>query len=113
MTTRPEILYGKTEKIRTGCGNFYITITLHNEKPFEVFARLGKAGGCASSQTEAIGRLASLLLRNGISPKSIAKQLKGISCHLPVHEGAKSCADAVGLCLEDNFKGNKLKEITK
>ena len=64
-----------------------------------VFNQMGKAGGCAASQSEAIGRLVSLALRSGVKPDMIVKQLKGISCHLPAWagNGAKimSCADVV------------------
>jgi ribonucleoside-diphosphate reductase alpha chain len=71
---------------------------------FEVFNQMGKAGGCAASQSEAIGRLASLALRSGVKPDMIVKQLKGISCHLPAWagNGAKimSCADAVAKAVE-------------
>jgi len=58
---RPKVTYGMTREIRTGCGDLYVTIT-EDEKgePFEVFAQLGKSGGCAASQTEAIGRLVLL-----------------------------------------------------
>ncbi|MBP2673674.1 MAG: ribonucleoside-diphosphate reductase, partial [Deltaproteobacteria bacterium] len=67
-------------------------------------------GGCAASQSEAIGRLVSLALRSGVQPEMIIKQLKGISCHLPtwVGNGGKilSCADAVSKAIEwylENF----------
>jgi len=55
--SRPRVTYGTTREVRTGCGDLYVTIN-EDEKgePFEVFAQLGKSGGCAASQTEAIGR---------------------------------------------------------
>ena len=101
---RPKVTYGMTREIRTGCGDLYVTIT-EDEKgePFEVFAQLGKSGGCAASQTEAIGRLASLALRSGIPWSLVVKQLKGISCDRPWGLGKNkilSCADAVGKAIE-------------
>ncbi|MCC6346496.1 MAG: TSCPD domain-containing protein, partial [Nitrospirales bacterium] len=71
--------------------------------PFEVFTNIGKAGGCAASQAEAIGRLISLALRSNVEPEEIWKQMKGISCHQTSWtEGGKilSCADAIAKALE-------------
>ena len=104
---RPHRLSGLTEKIETSCGTLYVTINWNEEgKPFEVFARIGKAGGCASSQSEALGRLISMSLRSGIEPEYIVKQLRGITCHLPKGVGKKkvsSCADAAAQVLENVF----------
>lgn len=106
LTPRPraKVTYGMTREIRTGCGDLYVTINEDEEgEPFEVFAQLGKSGGCAASQTEAIGRLASLALRSGIPWYLIIKQLKGISCDRPWGLGKNkvlSCADAVGKAIE-------------
>ena len=56
---RPDKIPGVTERIRTGHGNMYITINFDEQGlPFEIFAALGKAGGCDSAQLEAIARLA-------------------------------------------------------
>lgn len=101
---RPAVVKGATRLMKTGCGNLYVTINEDESgKPFEVFTNIGKAGGCASSQAEAIGRLISLSLRSNIEPEEIVKQLKGISCHQPSWtEGGKilSCSDAIAKAIE-------------
>ncbi len=101
---RGEVAFGITKRMKTGCGNLYVTINEDPEgRPFEIFTQIGKAGGCATSQCEAIGRMASLALRAGISPEEIVKQMRGISCHLPVGYGASkvtSCADALAQAME-------------
>ncbi|MCX8176014.1 MAG: TSCPD domain-containing protein, partial [Candidatus Bathyarchaeota archaeon] len=101
---RPKMLHGVTYEIQTGCGSLYVTINEdENGLPFEVFARLGKAGGCASAQTEGLGRSASLILRCGIDPKEIVKHYKGISCDRQIGVGKNkvlSCPDAIGKALE-------------
>ena len=101
---RPEVIIGTTTKITTGCGNLYFTINQDEEGNFfEVFTQMGKAGGCAASQLEAIGRLISLALRGGIDLKIIIEQLKGIRCPSPSWTQGKkifSCADAIARVLE-------------
>ncbi|MBU4376736.1 MAG: TSCPD domain-containing protein, partial [Candidatus Omnitrophica bacterium] len=102
---RGMVTYGTTTKISTGCGNLYVT--MNNDglgKPFEVFMQMGKAGGCAMSQLEAIGRLASLALRSGVNVSSIVDQLRGIRCPSPSWEkgGGRifSCSDAIARVVE-------------
>jgi ribonucleoside-diphosphate reductase alpha chain len=101
---RGDVTFGMTRKMRTGCGNLYVTINEDEEgRLFEIFNQMGKAGGCGASQSEAIGRLVSLALRSGIKPSSVTRQLRGISCHLPVwHQGGKilSCSDAIAKAIE-------------
>ncbi len=101
---RGEVAFGVTRKIKTGCGNLYVTINEDEEgRPFEIFTQIGKAGGCVASQCEAIGRMASLVLRSGIQPEEIVKQTRGISCHLPVGFGGgrvMSCSDAMAQAME-------------
>ena len=80
---RPEILYGTTYKFKTGCGNMYITINRDGSTIQEVFAQLGKTGGCQSSQAQAICRLSSLGLRHGVPVEKVIEQLSGISCDKP------------------------------
>jgi ribonucleoside-diphosphate reductase alpha chain len=101
---RPLEVHGITRAMNTGCGKLYITVNEDEKGPFEVFGNMGKAGGCASSQTEAIARLVSLCFRTGIAVEHVIKQLKGISCHLPSWEpgGGRilSCADAFAQAME-------------
>jgi ribonucleoside-diphosphate reductase alpha chain len=101
MPERPDVLKGTTPSIRTGCGKMYPTINFTPDgKPVEVFARLGKAGGCASSQCEAIGRLASAMLRYGMPVEIIIDQLQGICCSSGGGEEKRSCADAIAYALK-------------
>ena len=101
---RPEVIIGTTTKVATGCGNLYVTINLDEEgKPFELFTQMGKAGGCAASQLEAIGRLVSLGFRSGIEVKVIIEQLRNIRCPSPSWEKGQrifSCADAIARVIE-------------
>ncbi|MGD9498736.1 MAG: adenosylcobalamin-dependent ribonucleoside-diphosphate reductase, partial [Armatimonadota bacterium] len=101
---RPAVVTGSTRVIRTGCGKLYVTINADEQGPFELFATMGKAGGCAASQSEAIARLVSLAFRCGIPAEEVVRQLKGISCHMPAWEAGGerilSCADAVAKAIE-------------
>ena len=106
---RQDVIHGSTRKVRTGCGNLYVTVNEDEEgNVFEIFNQIGKAGGCAASQSEAIGRLVSLAFRSGVTPVEIVRQLKGISCHTPVwyREGKiLSCADAIAKAIEWHLEG--------
>lgn len=107
MVERPDLLFSITIKKKTGCGKMYITITIRDGKIFEVFNQMGKAGGCAASQSEMAGRLISAALRSGVEPQVLVKQLKGISCHLPDGFGESkvlSCADAIAQAMEEVLK---------
>jgi ribonucleoside-diphosphate reductase alpha chain len=101
---RPQVLTGRTHKIETMCGTNYIVINTHDGKMFEVFSMYGKSGGCASAGNEAIGRLASLLLRSGAEPEHIVSTLKGIRCSAGLVGQAKSCADSVARAIEEELE---------
>jgi ribonucleoside-diphosphate reductase alpha chain len=101
---------GVTECVNTGCGHLYVTVNSDDEGIFEVFALLGKAGGCAAAQLESIGRLISLSLRAGVDISSVVKQLRGIRCPSVAWEEGKSvlsCADAIASVLENYIDGDE------
>ena len=91
---RPAITRGRTERMRTGEGNLYVTINEDEQGLCEVFTTIGKAGGNAAAQSEAISRLISLCLRSGVDPREIVNQLKGISGPTPLPRYAPKSAIA-------------------
>jgi len=108
---RPQMTSGMTVKMRTGCGNMYVTVNEDEQGPCEVFTLLGKSGGCTASQSEAIGRLVSLALRSGLKCEEIIEQLKGIRCPQPAltEQGPiLSCADALAKAMENYLKERKM-----
>ena len=101
---RPSQTLGQTRRIKTGEGTLYITINEDEKGLCEVFTTIGKAGGNAAAQSEAISRLISLALRSGVNPQSIVRQLKGISGPNPTWEDGRlilSTPDAIGKALDD------------
>ncbi|MFO8051619.1 MAG: vitamin B12-dependent ribonucleotide reductase [Thermoplasmatota archaeon] len=109
---RPKLIQGVTGKVDTGCGALYVTINWDRFGPFEMFANLGKSGGCAAAQIEALARLASLAMRSGIDPYRVVDQLKGIRCPNPkmgplgmADESVLSCPDGMGRALEKYLEG--------
>ena len=107
---RPSITRGITEKVVIGCGNLYVTVNYDDKGICEVFANLGRAGGCPS-QSEATSRLISMALRSGMDVHAVIEQLKGIRCHSTLRQKATnknikvlSCPDAIGRVLEKVVK---------
>jgi ribonucleoside-diphosphate reductase alpha chain len=104
---RPKALKGWTYQMQTGCGPLYVTVNEDRSGLFELFTTMGKAGGCAASQSEAIGRMVSLAWRSGIQARQVIKQLLGISCHCPAGFGDNkvlSCADAVAKAIQAHMQ---------
>ncbi len=104
---RPDAIPSTTHKISTGLGNLYITVTYFNDKPFEVFASIGKSGYSTMADAEAIGRLISLALRSGIPTEEVVNQLKGIGGAEPIFTNGQliqSIPDAIAKVLETHHR---------
>ncbi|MBM3907100.1 MAG: vitamin B12-dependent ribonucleotide reductase [Gemmatimonadetes bacterium] len=105
---RPGKLRGTTIRKETPLGVMFVNITEDDKgQPFEVFLNLGKAGGSAMADAEALGRMLSLALRSGIPLMEIHKQLRGISSDRVVGLGPNkvmSMPDAVGQALYEWWK---------
>jgi ribonucleoside-diphosphate reductase alpha chain len=111
---RPKVLKGWTYQMQTGCGPLYVTVNQDSTGLFELFTTMGKAGGCAASQNEAIGRMVSLAWRSGIQARQVIKQLQGISCHSPSGFGENkilSCADAVAKAIQSHMAANGFETV--
>lgn len=107
---RPNSIPSVTDKIKTGFGNLYVTISYFNQKPFEVFTSIGKSGYSTMADAEALGRLISLALRSGVEPKDVIGQLKGIGGSEPVFtEGGlvQSIPDAIAKVMERHIGKTK------
>jgi len=107
---RPRITEGITVCTNVGCGNLYVTINSDSEGLCEIFATLGKSGGCPTAMLESTMRLASILLRCYVDPQALIKQFKNIRCPNPSwDEGVMmlSCADAVAKILQEHVYGIK------
>jgi ribonucleoside-diphosphate reductase alpha chain len=102
--SRPDKLRGTTHRLETPLGTMFVNITEDDKnQPFEVFITLGKAGGSAMADAEAMGRLISLALRSGIPIMEVHRQLRGISSDRAVGLGPNkvlSVPDAIGIALE-------------
>ncbi len=101
---RPLRLRGRTLKIISPLGDCYVTINEDEAgRPFEVFCTLGKAGGAATADAEAVGRLMSMALRSGIPISAVRDQLRGISSDRAVGVGPNkvlSLPDTIGQAIE-------------
>ncbi|MFX1266215.1 MAG: TSCPD domain-containing protein, partial [Promethearchaeota archaeon] len=110
---RAKTTTGVTERVHTGCGSLYVTVNYDDHGICEVFATLGKSGGCASAQLEAICRLITLAFRSGVDMGAVVKHLRGIRCPSIAWEEGKavlSCADAIAGVLEKHVPGEKDEE---
>ena len=106
---RPAVTTGITERINTGEGKIYVTINEDEHGICEVFSTIGKAGGNAAAQSEAISRLISIALRSGVDPQELIRELKGISGPNPVWENGElilSTPDAIGKAIERYVQRN-------
>jgi ribonucleoside-diphosphate reductase alpha chain len=105
---RPDVLRSTSMRKDTPLGVMFVHITEDDRgQPFEVFINLGKAGGSAMADAEAMGRMISLALRSGIPLMEVHRQLRGISSDKAVGLGPNkvlSVPDAIGIALEEWYR---------
>jgi ribonucleoside-diphosphate reductase alpha chain len=110
---RARVAAGKTSKFRMGCGTLFVTVNRDDKGICEVFANLGKAGGCPA-QSEATCRAVSAALRSGVDPRVMIDQLGRIRC-LSAAVARKSnkgvdvlsCPDAIARALQEALDGTE------
>lgn len=104
---RPQKVHGQTIETPCPCGCVYTTVNNKDGKPFEVFARLGKSGGCGSTVVNAVCASISISLRSGGDIKDHIKGIEGISCHRPpAFDSGKqiySCVDAIAKSIKSTI----------
>jgi len=105
--SRPRKTQGQTIKFRMGCGTLFVNVNQDDNGLCEVFANLGKAGGCPA-QSEATCRVVSAALRSGVKAEVLIEQLKGIRCLSTIARrkdnkdiDVLSCPDAIARAIEE------------
>ena len=95
---RPQALPSVTYKMPNNCGVIYVTITTDaGGRPFEIFVRFGRAGGCGAAIFDGITKIVSYALRSGMDPADAVKAFSGILCS----KGPLTCLNAVSEALNE------------
>lgn len=81
--TRPSKLSSITYKMDTGNGRMYITVADYKGAPLEVFINVGKSGQILNTFSEALSRVISIALQQGVPMEEISKTLIGINSDKP------------------------------
>lgn len=110
--TREELgnrLNSATYVKQTACGKLYITISRDdNNNLVEVFIDPGKSGGCAAN-AESLGRMASTMMRAGVTIESIVDSIKGVKCAACIKGKSKkkidglSCGDIIARTINEEY----------
>jgi len=108
--SRPEKLFGFTEKFKFPEYDAFITVNSKEGIPLEIFLNVGKSGSELGCYTEAIGRLISLCLSYHIPLGKIINQLENIASNdVMWHKFTKkpipvtSVVDAIAKMLKYSF----------
>ena len=98
---RPQILYGETYKLQTGCGSLYATINRDScGDNHELFINHSRRDNCIQSFHNALARLVSVSLRSGVDPYAISETLENHDCGNC--QDVSSCVDAIAKILSNH-----------
>ena len=108
---RPEVVNGKTVKVKTECGNLYVTLNVDDGQLCEIRTELGKAGQCTNGLLKALAISWSIMLQE-LEPAKVMKlfkrHYKGLSCGSIFYEKGKKYTSCVDKIMELAFE--ELKE---
>ncbi len=104
MITRPEKLITETIKVKTGCGSMFVTITPKESEYKEVFAMLGKTGGCPACNVSSLTRTITVAINHGVPLDKLTKQLTGVRCPND-SEFLPSCPEAIARVIKSVWGG--------
>lgn len=108
---RPSVMTGSTSRLNTSMGTCYLTLNRDDSgNVVEVFVNVGKAGSDVMSMGEAIGRLVSLSLQQGIGVAEVSKQLVGVGGTSSFNPGL---VHAIGKALENQEPAKKPNPMPK
>jgi len=82
--SRPRKLQAEVFTVETGNGKMYVTISSADGRPIELFLQVGKSGQVLNTFSEALGRVISIALQNGVALEDIIKTLININSDKPV-----------------------------
>jgi len=111
----PKEAHAKRYEINTGYGDLLVTISFDEQGPVELIANIGNSGGQVQSMTEAIGKLCSESLQNGVPPERIIHQLEGIKSPKKSWDngvGVNSVPDGIALALKRFLDDDTMNHMT-
>jgi len=118
MKVRPEVLEGKTIKVKTDCGSMYLILNYHKDSLYEVRMDLGKSGHCQKGLLHLLGILISEKIQTTENIKDLKKfltrHLSKFSCGSPfIHKGEnyKSCIDYAASKIIESIKEDEEKKV--
>jgi len=77
---RPKVRHGYTHEVNTGHGRIYLTVNCDDAgRPMEIFTNGGKNGSVNAANLEAMARLVSIALQEGVAPERLARTIENIN----------------------------------
>jgi len=75
----PDILPNVTIRVRTPDGTMFVSVSEHNGDPTQLLIHIGKSGHSLQAWADALARVVSLALRNGVKIQAIIAEISQIT----------------------------------